>query len=515
MTRITLRTWRSLTLRRGILVAAVVFALVNLVGGLLRGESGRPAPASDAEIEAYLIEQFREAGYPGGAFAIVRDGRVSRSAGFGRAGDDGRLITAQTPFVIGSLSKAVTATAVMQLVEAGRIELDAPARTYLPKFAVAGDGAGRITVRHLLNQTSGIPPNAGDLAGPVTTIAEQVQALRNARLASEPGTAFAYSNANYDVLGHIVERVDGRSFGTYIADEVFAPLGMDHSHVDLEAATADGLTDAHRFWFGMPMAGPPLWRPDFLPAGWLVASAEDLGRFAAAHLAGGTLDGERVLSSEGIEELHRGAADAGRAAYAMGWFDGVLGSTRIVSHSGSTTDMASAMYLAPAQGVGIVVVYNGQSLVYELLHKGEAIAEAAMAKLIGEPAGGTLSMLYPAFIAGVVLMVVLQIRSLVRAVRRARRGEPAVRSILGRRSIGIAAAAWGWLVLPAYVLLATPEMFAAPWSVLVHIDLGQVLAVYAVLQLLIGGVVLAPAIGGHASRLAFRSPRSSARQGVG
>ena len=199
------------------------------------------------------------------------------------------------------------------------------------------------------------------------------------------------------MLGLVVERVTGQSFGDYVTAAIFERIGMNDAHVDLEAATTDGLTDAHRFWFGIPSGGEPLWRPDFLPSGWLIASAHDMGRFVAANMRGGALDGDRVLSAQSIEMLHEGAVNAGRSTYGMGWFDGRLGDTRVVRNSGSTTDMASAMYLAPDRGVGLVVLYNGQSLLYEVLHKGEAIAEAAMARLVGEPPGGTLAMLYPAF----------------------------------------------------------------------------------------------------------------------
>ncbi len=490
--------WRRprVTLRSAAIAAATAFALVNLVSGAAGDRGTRPVPATDAEIEAFLVQEFRDAGYPGAAFAIVRDGRVTLASGVGRADESGRQVTARTPFIIGSLSKAITATTIMQLAERDELDLDEPVTTYLPDFALASPGAERITIRHLLHQTSGIPTLAGQapLAGPVLTLAEQVSAVRGVRLASQPGSAFAYSNTNYNILGLVVERVSGKPFERYVVDEIFAPLGMDDSHVDIEAAAEDGLTDAHRFWFGMAEAGAPLWRPDFLPAGWLISSADDLGRFLAANLEGGTLDDSDLLSANGIATMHHGAVGAGRSSYGMGWFDGEIGSTRIVSHSGSTTDMGSAMYLAPERGLGIAVLYNGQSLVYELLHKGEAIAEAAMARLIGEPAGGTLGALYPAFTLAVVAMVVLQLRALVRATRRSRAGEPTIRPVFGRRSIGVAAATWSWLVVPGLVLWGTPETFGAPWSVLVHIDLGQALAAYAVLQLLIGAVSVVTAV---------------------
>ena len=494
---------RKQKLRAALITAAAVFALVNVGSGLLRGQEAAPRQgASDAEIEQYLIEQVRDAGYPGAAFAIVRDGRVTRAGGIGEADPTGRPIDADTPFVIGSLSKAITAAAVMQLVERGQVDLDTPVTHYIPSFAPADDRADEITVRHLLTQTSGLPSLAGSapLSDDVTSLPAQVRALRNVSLASEPGTAFAYSNANYEVLGAVVEEVTGKAFGAYVADAIYAPLGMEHSHTELDKAQADGLTAAHRFWFGIPNAGEPFWRPDFLPSGWLIASAADLGRWAAANLEGGMLDGQRVLSAAAIEQMHAGAVAAGRSTYGMGWFDGRIGTTRTVSHSGSTTDMGSAIYLAPEQGLGIVVLFNGQSLLYEMLHKPEAIAEGAMARLVGEPAGGTLMALYPVFTLAVLAMVVLQLRSLVRAAGRARRGEPATRAFLGSRRLGIGLAVWGRLVVPALVLTGMPDMFGAPWDILVQIDLGQALFAYAVLQLLIGAV----GVGLHVMRIVAR-----------
>jgi hypothetical protein len=180
--------------------------------------------------------------------------------------------------------------------------------------------------------------------------------------------------------------------------------------------------------------------------------------------------------------------------------------------------MASALYMAPDEGVGLVLLYNGQSVVYELLHKGEAIGEAAMARLLGEPSGGTLQALYPAFTAAVLLMIALQLRSLVRAVRRARRGEPAVRPAFGSRTVGLAVAAWGWVLAPALILSGTPDMLGAPWPILIQIDLGQALATYSILQAVIGvvsmtpvGVRLAKRIHGGASGIGAASWRRLAR----
>ena len=137
----------------------------------------------------------------------------------------------------------------------------------------------------------------------------------------------------------------------------------------------------------------------------------------------------RLLSRAGIERMHNGTVKGIRGAYGMGWIDGRLGSTRVVSHSGSTTDMASAIYFAPEKRTGLVVLFNGQSVVYELLHKPEAIAEAAFARMIGESPGGTLVGLYPIFTVATVLLLGLLLRSLSRVMRR--RAEPVVRPVRG------------------------------------------------------------------------------------
>ena len=212
-----------LTLRRVVLAAVVVFVLLNLAGASSVARQGPAGTGNGRRDRRLPPEQVRDAGYPGAAFAIVRDGRVSHSGGIGRADDAGRRITPETPFVIGSLSKALTATAIMKLVETDEVDLDAAVTTYLPDFAVAGPGAERITIRHLLHHTSGLPTLAGvaPLAHPVTSLAAQVDALGTVRLATEPGMAFAYSSANYEVLGLVVERITGRPFGTYVADELF------------------------------------------------------------------------------------------------------------------------------------------------------------------------------------------------------------------------------------------------------------------------------------------------------
>src|SRR5689334_16568379 len=130
---------RTLVRMIGLPIAAVVFA-INVIGGPAHGTVSRP-PADDAEIVAFVADQIHDTGIPGGAVAIVRNGHVSTAQGFGVADSSGRPVTATTPFTIGSLSKSITATAVMQLVQAGSVDLDTPVQRYVPEFGLADAAA--------------------------------------------------------------------------------------------------------------------------------------------------------------------------------------------------------------------------------------------------------------------------------------------------------------------------------------------------------------------------------------
>lgn len=172
------------------ILAAVAVALLPVPAG--------PGPTGTGpDLHAYLAAQRAEHGFPGVALAVVDGGRIVSAVGSGHAGDD-RPMTADTPVDIGSITKTITAVAVLQLVERGAVELDAPVRRYLPWFAVADPVAsGAITVRQLLTHTSGV--SEADAGGPGTVALgaspeDAVRALRWARPSAPPGTEFHYLN---------------------------------------------------------------------------------------------------------------------------------------------------------------------------------------------------------------------------------------------------------------------------------------------------------------------------------
>lgn len=490
-----LRTRRTLIRVVGLPIAAAVFA-INIIGGPSHGSVLR-APATDQEIVAFVADQIRDTGIPGGAVAIVRDGRVSTTQGFGTADSTGRPVTATTPFTIGSLSKSITATAVMQLVERGSVALDTPVQHYLPDFQLAdASAASAITVRQLLVQTSGLPTSAGErpLAQAATGLAAQVAALRSVRPTTAPGAGYAYSNANYLVLGRLIETVSGEPYGTYVDEHVFAPLGMTHAHTAIAAGQADGLTEAHRLWFGLAREVKPLFRADLEPAGFLMASANDLGRFVASQVNGGAVDGARILSADSVAEMEHGVANTNTgdgSRYGFGWVDSQIGGIRMVGHVGSTTDMASAAFFSPEQKTGVVILLNGQSTLYELAHKPDLIGIAAFELLEGREPDGTITLMYPAFDAISILLIGFLVWRLGSLVRRVRRGGAGAPTVLGNRWLGIAATVWFSGIVPVEIFLRMPDLLGAPWTTLVQIDLGLVALAFAALRLATGLVWLA------------------------
>lgn len=238
-----------------------------------------------ARMDAYLAANFPRAGAPGLAVAVVDAGGVRYLRTFGDCPD------ADAPFVVGSLSKSFTAVAVMQLVEQGAVDLDAPASRYAPGYDVPDE----VTVRSLLNQTSGF--------GAYDSLAEAADGELG-----ETFGAFSYANANYDLLGRVVEGASGEDYARYLDEHVLEPLGMASTTADPARAEALGMVPGHRDWFGLPVAdgfrhaqGDGAWGGP--ASGYVASSVRDMASYLRMYLNGGMGgDGELVLSHDGQVE---------------------------------------------------------------------------------------------------------------------------------------------------------------------------------------------------------------------
>lgn len=302
-------------------------------------------------VEDFVQHEAGQARIPGFSLAVSGRNRVVFAKGYGASG--GVAIHVDTPFQIGSLTKSFTALAAIQLAEAGRLDLDATVETYLDGF----NSAARITVRHLLNQTSGLAGFAGFGSGSREDRIAELQSLASTATGTV-GKTFEYSNANYEILGLIVEKMSGSNYVSYVQDSIFTPLGMSHSDVDPTTAMQRGLAHGHQDWFGINVVTRAFFSPAIPSAGGISSSAADMGRYLALHLNRGELGGVRIAASR-FDELHRPPGEF--SSYAMGWSLRKVGEHKVLLHNGSTPHFMATMLVAPDEGVGVVVLANKNS----------------------------------------------------------------------------------------------------------------------------------------------------------
>jgi NADH dehydrogenase FAD-containing subunit/CubicO group peptidase (beta-lactamase class C family) len=341
--------------------SAAVLSTISCAGGTARQEI--PDSRSVASIDGYVTEKMRSARIPGASVAIVDRDRVVYLKGLGRADASGRSVTPQTPFLIGSVTKSMTALAVLQLVDQGKVDLDAPVQRYIPWFRVADSSASaQITVRHLLTMTSGLPQSYETqlwTEGDDGALERTVRHLRTAELTGPVGRAAGYSNANYETLGLIVQVVSGVPYEEYMQRRVFVPLDMRNSFVSQEAALRHGMASGHRWWFGVPVPAMLPYNRAELPAGYIIASAEDMAHYMIAELNDGRFDGESVLSPRGMALRHM-APPPNR--YGYGWEFTRSNGRVLIDHDGGTADFQTSLFIDPVARVGVFVAANAMGL---------------------------------------------------------------------------------------------------------------------------------------------------------
>ncbi|HYG84435.1 MAG TPA: serine hydrolase domain-containing protein [Verrucomicrobiae bacterium] len=318
------------------------------------------AKAQDTSILTdYVHNQFSTSGVRTGAVVITRDDNITELITVG----DG--VSGSTAFGLGSISKSFTALAIMQLYDKGLISLEAPVQTYVPEFRLADTTAtSKITVRQLLNQTSGLPTQAGYLGlyNRSISLAGSLKTLNEVELVSEPGKEFNYSNSNYTILGLIIERVAGVSYGDYMQEHIFAPLAMSHTFTDTRIAKNNGMAKGYTNWFGLKIPFEDTLAPAVIPEGGIISSAEDMSHYMIALLNDGVFRGTRILSSSSIAHLLAPTVNTPNIsmlnvnAYAMGWGVGTIGNTKIISHDGDTQNFHANIGLLPEEKKGIAVL---------------------------------------------------------------------------------------------------------------------------------------------------------------
>jgi CubicO group peptidase (beta-lactamase class C family) len=379
---------RRRLLRRATVVAAILIAWPAAAGAQtfvptsVAGDLPIDEIALSHWMDAWFARQLAdpEGGAPGGAVAVVEGSRILLVRGYGYANLERRLpATGSTVFRVGSLAKPVTATAVMQLVEAGRIDLRRPVSAYVWDVSLAAPFGRPITPFDLLTHTAGFDVR---LEGTATDSDSRVLPLGDFLRGRLPpqirpaGSAISYSDFGYALLGHLVEAQSGERFESYVDGHVFARLGMKASTFRFGPATERRAAVGYQ-------RGPGGFRralvvhPHIYPAAGLCTSAEDMSRFLLAELNEGRLAGTAILSPPSLAAMHRrqfSMAD-GVPGSTLGFFEHPAHGQRALVHGGGIRGFVSGLVLWPERRVGLFVVNNGDNdwivrdLVYDFARK--------------------------------------------------------------------------------------------------------------------------------------------------
>jgi len=316
-----------------------------------------PFASGQSRLDAYLQERLAEGAIPGFSVVVVEGDRIVYEKGFGveKIGSS-KPMTAQTSTAIGSLTKSFTAMAVLQLVERGLVDLDAPVVRYLPEFRTANKSrSDQITVRMLLNNTSGLQAAIARQVEPSTVAMERLlQALQSTYLTRVPGKTYEYSNTGFAVAGLLVSRVSGLSYEDYLQKHIFEPLQMQRSTTNPERFSELDVLYGHYLGLeqGIP-AKPAPFPTEMMAAGSLLrSSAHDLGHYLIALLNDGQFEGRQLLSPKSVELLWQPnvdfpglpKADGGHGQdyqYGLGWMLSQIDGRAVIHHGGSRGTMSS------------------------------------------------------------------------------------------------------------------------------------------------------------------------------
>ncbi len=397
-------------------------------------------------VENYLSRTFSRTHFPAMSVIIVDGDGVLFAKNYGKCK------SSDTPFVLGSVSKSFTALCIMQLVEEGKLDLNANISGYLPRAKYGG----RITVLQLLNHTSGLGEH---------------DTLKNYKIRGAQGK-HVYANVNYSLLGKIIESVSGKDYITYVTERVFGPLGMTKSAAAYPDSVKNGLIDGYTNYFGINVKSKPHYPKtdgDWITtaAGYLSSSANDLGRYLQMYLNGGKYTGGEVLSESGVSAMFSKGVKVDAAIpyeYCLGWTKTgePMGET-VMRHSGLVETGMSCVYVLPESGLGVAVLVNsndyfvGKDFMDRLDWSIPMLITGMQPNEIGANEYATAHALYDLAYIAVLAVSVLPLCFIAFWLKRAGKAKPALL---------IAVESFVHAVLPSFILALPPLFFKTPlWVV--------------------------------------------------
>ncbi len=352
-----------------------------------------PAYQDVAEIlRVHIGDEMQQKGLPALSIALVDDQRIVWAEGFGLADPAGGVAaTADTVYRVGSVSKLFTDIAIMQRVEAGTLDLDAPVAEYLPEFTPSNSSGTPITLRQLMSHRSGLvrEPPVGHYFDPTEpSLVATVASLNDTALVYAPESRIKYSNAGIAVVGYVLENLQREQFATVLQRDVLDPLGMSSSSfepsAEVEARLAQGIMwtiDGREF-------AAPTFELGMAPAGSMYSTVTDLGAFISALFAGGMGVNGRILEPETLQEMWtpQFGDPADGAAMGIGFILSRLEGHRRVGHNGAIYGFATELAALPEEKIGAVVV-TSKDVANEVT---AGIADAALRAMLANREGSPI-----------------------------------------------------------------------------------------------------------------------------
>lgn len=342
------------TSKAGSMALAVGFVLWNGVVPQKAASDSYDSARTNADRQA---KEWIARGIPGLSLTVAVKGKIVYSQGFGYADLEERVpVWPTTKFRIGSISKPLTATALVQLVEAGKLDLDSPVQNYVPSFP---DKGGVITTRMLAGHLAGIRHYQGDefnIQKHYANVLDGVKIFKNDPLVSPPGTKFNYSSYGYNLLGAVVESASGENFLEYMQKHVFDAMGLVHTAPDQNAQIMDERSRFYEKEKDGTLENAPYVDSSYKWAGGgFLSTSEDLVRFGSMLLEPGFLKAESLKLLFTSQKTKSGE----ETGYGMGWGIAKSPSGRVVyEHSGGSIGGSSQLMVYPETRVVVALVTN-------------------------------------------------------------------------------------------------------------------------------------------------------------
>jgi CubicO group peptidase (beta-lactamase class C family) len=329
---------------------------------------GNNEDAFSDRVDKLVRDKMDNEQIPGLVLAVLKDGKILKMQAYGFADVDSKVpVTTNTVFRIGSLSKQFIATAVMMLVEEGKISLDNPMSKYLDSTPARWK---KITIRHLLTHTSGIPDcyneNVRVDAGPSDYDHRVLEAVSQRWLHFVPGEEWRYSNSNYHLLGMIIHKITGKPYGDYLREHIFEPLGMTRTTVSPENGDYPGLASGYKWDNGLHRVAAPI---GVTASGSIISTISDMAKWDAA------LYTDKLLKPSSLQQMWTPVRlnDGMTWRYGFGWEVCRIDDHLIVSHGGNILGFSSAIERAVDDRLTVIVLDNrfysyeaAETLVYKI-----------------------------------------------------------------------------------------------------------------------------------------------------